>query len=866
MSENSELRPLLFNGRLNIVTSAYATGTFPNRKFLVTNSDFLDSLDGRSIFDAQTGDVFIDSERYRFTFQDFNFPNFVLAEQPWSDTVSFDYFNVAGGNGILFRETPNCDFFQFSLETNGLLESQVHYMDHKIVYQVDEATCGTGALDAKNFLGDLSMTGVSGSTGTLSGMPRPPQNGDEWIDPITGESYIFKNNIWYAAPCCFNVVAVPNSDLLEVTNLNIFLVTAPTGPTGCYVFCKTGETAGEWVLDAADSTKTFLFNALGGTSVEIGNLATITYNGNVEANTLLCEQWQYSNEVFNNVFQPSLAADPYGNIFLSGGQDINTGPHFIDRKNQSTFGRAGPQIFIRKLDKQGLWNFYANIGVSGTNLYSSSLATNSCGDIYIATEISGNIQPVFQSQNAAILNTSTLGTGSESQILVAKLSNRGQWQWVARIDAATSNELAPSITVDAQDNAYVAGYGASGAAPIFYNFDGTVGQSGRAGQADQIFIGKINQFGNWIWDVSVDGLQTSNEINPAIVNETCDSIYMAAQGAANSTPFFYNRDANFGFTGLTGVSSGSGSQIIVAKLSKEGFWDWSAAIDAPTTNEINPSVATDAEGNLYVSGEGAQGTVPSYINQDGTVGLTGITGSNSQVFMGKINGNGFWQWQVAVDSSANERLSKVRIDKCGYVYLSGVGSNVAPVFYGINKTPVLIGGTGTNPHIFIGKIDSDGDWQWRNRIDLSGTATSYDMVGDSLGNLYVAGELSVGSTAGFVNRDDYKFLSSDSDNSGKGIFLGKLADDSMNAKVIGMVQNVIPFGVSDKLLEITFSGMVNYPLATLTQGANYYIECGTGMNVTASLTDQECDPDSNACGRRFVGVACDVNSLIWNVI
>jgi len=51
-----------------------------------------------------------------------------------------------------------------------------------------------------NFLGAASATGVDGSTSQLSNMNRPPVSGDEWIDPVTGISYVFQGGVWNVTP------------------------------------------------------------------------------------------------------------------------------------------------------------------------------------------------------------------------------------------------------------------------------------------------------------------------------------------------------------------------------------------------------------------------------------------------------------------------------------------------------------------------------------------------------------------------------------------------------------------------------------------------------------------------------------------
>ncbi|MEX0598904.1 MAG: hypothetical protein WD512_20640, partial [Candidatus Paceibacterota bacterium] len=91
MSLNSTRKPLIFNGRLTLISTSLISGIFPNRSWFVSNSTFTDNLDGRSINDALPGDVIIDSSKNRFEFLNFTgLPGsglFNIREIPWDDQV-----------------------------------------------------------------------------------------------------------------------------------------------------------------------------------------------------------------------------------------------------------------------------------------------------------------------------------------------------------------------------------------------------------------------------------------------------------------------------------------------------------------------------------------------------------------------------------------------------------------------------------------------------------------------------------------------------------------------------------------------------------------------------------------------------------
>ena len=190
-------------------------------------------------------------------------------------------------------------------------------------------------------------------------------------------------------------------------------------------------------------------------------------------------------------------------------------------------------------------------------------------------------------------------------------------------------------------------------------------------------------------------------------------------------------------------------------------WQWAAYVDSPK-NENDSSIATDQCGNTYVSGTttGDEGTL-KYINSDGTnANVRSNPGDSSQIFIGKSNLSGFWQWAAYVDSPRLEEEPSITTDCCGNVYVSGTTD-------GANRTLEFINSDGnkatvqpnSNPYdnnqIFVGKLNSKGFWQWVVYVTSDKFQEKQPTItADCCGNIYVGGVTNAGDgLLLFINTD-----------------------------------------------------------------------------------------------------------------
>jgi len=91
-----------------------------------------------------------------------------------------------------------------------------------------------------------------------------------------------------------------------------------------------------------------------------------------------------------------------------------------------------------------------------------------------------------------------------------------------------------------------------------------------------------------------------------------------------------------------------------------------------------------------------------------------------------------WKWVVGAGGERLDEATGITLDQDDNIYISGSFRNTGT----FGDTSIVYEGTGS--HLFISKLDKDGNWLWVRGAESSGIYTS-TVKADNNGNLYVAG-------------------------------------------------------------------------------------------------------------------------------
>lgn len=245
---------------------------------------------------------------------------------------------------------------------------------------------------------------------------------------------------------------------------------------------------------------------------------------------------------------------------------------------------------------------------------------------------------------------------------------------------------------------------------------------------------------------------------------------------------YYEGEITFGTSTLSSLGS---RDIFVAKVNKNGGWDWAVSAGG-TSTDFSKDLTCDASGNIYVTG---------YFYGTCYFGNQSVTAvGNSDVFIAKLSSSGEWLWVRAGLGSGFNRGNSVVCDNSGYCYVGGSfestisfgnlnlsSSGLRDIFVAkispagnwiwavkaggggqeealglkYNTSNYFLGVTGyysSNPtfgqtvltgmggrDIFVARLDTNGSWNWAKSAASSGAEESRSIALDGAGNAVITG-------------------------------------------------------------------------------------------------------------------------------
>jgi subtilisin-like proprotein convertase family protein len=406
------------------------------------------------------------------------------------------------------------------------------------------------------------------------------------------------------------------------------------------------------------------------------------------------------------------------------------------------------------------WTGIIQKGATNKTVNSSSIATDSLGNVYIAGSTAGSL--------------GATQTGIYD-LFVAKYSVIGSLIWTRQLGVINKYTFASGILADEIGNIYLTGY-TTGALP----------GNTQTGVYDA-FIAKYNSSGTLLWSkqLGAPGTITSPR---GISKDQSGNLYIAGDtnGSLNGNSLTGTRDS------------------FLAKYNQEGNLQWVKQLGAHGDSTYAFAVSSPDSTNVYVSGE-------TRVSLPGN-SITGV----QDYFLAKYNSSGDVQWIRQSGVASKEVFaSSIDIDSNGKVYLAGSTKGAFPgkvmngdidyllVKYDANGTREWIhqSGAGTGYHslgvsvsidnfndvyivgetngalpgqsrtgdsdFFVVKLDESGDLKWIRQNGVEGpeiTGPRSSCI-DSSGYLFITGRNS-GSFPGSIDSGDMSYFIARYDKSG----------------------------------------------------------------------------------------------------
>jgi len=262
-----------------------------------------------------------------------------------------------------------------------------------------------------------------------------------------------------------------------------------------------------------------------------------------------------------------LVTDGYGNCYLTG---------YI--YGTATFGTitltssGSSDTFIAKLGASGNW-LWAVLGGGSSNDWGEGISIDSNGNLYVAGLFRATVT----------FGSTTLTSGGEYDVFVAKAGPSGNWLWAKKAGGTGSNG-GYSISTDSAGNSFITGY---------FRSTATFGSTTLTSSGDtDIFVAKLDTIGNWLWADRMGG--TGSDLGYGITVDATGNAWLTGT---------FQGTASFGPHTLTAIGS---NDIFAAKLDTASNWLWADNMGG-TESDVGYGITVDAVGNAWLTGS-FQGT------------------------------------------------------------------------------------------------------------------------------------------------------------------------------------------------------------------------------------------------------------------
>ncbi len=423
-------------------------------------------------------------------------------------------------------------------------------------------------------------------------------------------------------------------------------------------------------------------------------------------------EWAKSMGGTSNDFGVSIDIDDSGNSYITGSfngtVDFDPG---VGTNNLTSAG--GVDIFVAKFDVSGNFVWAKAMG-SMSDDYGYSIAVDASGNVYLTGDFMGTAD--FDPG----VSTFNLTSAGNKDIFISKLDASGNFLWAKALGGA-GDDSGNSIAIDASGNVHTTGFFNSTA-----DFDPGVGTYNLTiawGGGKDIFVSKLDAFGDFVWAKALGG----------VGDDTGYSIAVDASGNVHTTGS-YQSTADFDPGVGTYDLTCTGQDIFISKLDASGNFVWAKTIGSigSLSDDSGNSIAVDASGNVYTIGYFMNGG-----DFDPGAGTFGLQSNGSQdIFISKLDASGNFLWAKSMGGTSNDFGESIAVDALGNVYTTGRFAFTADFDPGVS-TYNLVGSGSMDA--FTSKLDASGNFVWARKTGGSGNDQGRAIRVDASGNIYTTG-------------------------------------------------------------------------------------------------------------------------------
>ncbi|GAB3992119.1 hypothetical protein GCM10028807_24490 [Spirosoma daeguense] len=340
----------------------------------------------------------------------------------------------------------------------------------------------------------------------------------------------------------------------------------------------------------------------------------------------------------------------------------------------------------------------------------NALAVDGSGNVYAIGYFTGtkDFDP-----GPGVVNLTSAGS---NDIFVSKVDPAGNLIWAKQF-GSSSDDRGFSIAVSGSGDVYITGRFMG---TVDFDPSPAVVNLSSAGGPD-IFIGKLDASGNYIWAKRIGG--SFNDVSYSLALDGSGNVYTT--GIFTETVDF---DPGSSVANLTSLG---GYDAFVSKLDASGNYVWAKLLGGSGEDRGN-SVAVDGSGNVYTTGS-FDGTTDF---DPGPSSFTLNSGSYPNIFISKLDASGNFVWAQGLGSDDNCDGTSIRTDGSGSVYVTGYFNDTVDFDFGPGITNLTSAGAAD---VFIIKLNGSGNLLWAKQLGGTNGDIAYSLTLDASGNIYTTG-------------------------------------------------------------------------------------------------------------------------------
>lgn len=377
----------------------------------------------------------------------------------------------------------------------------------------------------------------------------------------------------------------------------------------------------------------------------------------------------------------------------------------------------------------------------------------------------------FYNNTAPLSPSLSIGYNGWSNIFVAKYNKVGTVQWATRI-SGHYNKYDPHVSSDHDGNILVGcetndDIESEGIQIFQVGSDETPAKILAPINTTNSIVVKYNTSGTFGWNLRFVSPDVDESGSGVYDIRTCTdkhgNIYTCGKFEGRSLNI-YDSSSDTLSVGSIQKENDSGSTVLfLAKFNSSGLLQWITKLDAKPDSEDEPYVACDGEGNVYMCGDYDDDPLYIYDTTSSTTPKKILPNDTSDdcTFIAKYTPEGVLLWAIRL-GHAESYNAKCAVDSSGNVYLAGTYRDDTLDIYDTAHEDIPVAVINHEPDyndIFIIKFNSQGLYQWRNRVSNLETDYSSEV------SICIDGDDSLYMSSNFYQRNLEFYNASDIDSS-----------------------------------------------------------------------------------------------------